>query len=351
MNVLISIIHPATAHQFYRIIELLKKRGHRVTVLVIKKDRNWEVFDDYGIEYKIIGNTTGKNKIDKAFIVLVSTFKHLYWGIKTKADVYMGIPTPMMSIAALVTRKKNITFCDTERSTEALWFAKKFSHKVITPKLYRTDVGEKQIRLDTFKELFYLHPKYFKPNPKDLELVGLKEGEKFIFVRFVAWNASHDIGYEGFSNEEKMNLIKHLEGYGKVLVSSETELPAEFEKYVVKVPHTKIHSIMSFAQLFVGDGLTMAFECNVMGIHAVFTSELTSGASDEFENVYKLLYPITDRENMLEKTIKKTRELLENKNLEKEGKEKLSKLLKEKVDINEWWVDYLEKEVKEYAER
>jgi len=346
VNVLISITHPATAHQFYRIIQLLKDRNHKVTVLVIKKDRNWEVFDDYGIEYKVIGNTTGKNKLDKAFIVLISTFKHLYWGIRTRADVYIGIPTPMMSLAAFLTRKKNIAFCDTERSTEALWFAKKFSYKIITPKLYRTDIGKKQIRLDTFKELFYLHPKYFKPNPEDLKLVGLKKGENFTFVRFVAWNASHDIGYKGFSDEEKMKLIKHLEKYGKVLVSSEEELPPKFNKYIVKVPHTKIHSIMSFAQLFVGDGLTMAFECNVMGIHAVFTSELTSGASDEFENVYKLLYSITDRENMLKKTIEKTTQLLEDKNLQKEGRRKLEKLLKEKIDINEWWVNYLEKEVK-----
>ncbi len=346
MNVLISISHPAWAHQFNNIIKLLKKRGHNVIVLVIKKDRNWEILDEYGIEYTVIGNSTGKGKIDKAFIVLTSTLKHLYYGIKYKADIYIGRPSPMMAIASFLHRKKNIAYCDTERSVESLWFSEKLSYKILTPKMYRKDLGKVHMRVETFKELFYLHPNYFKPNPKDLELVNLKEGENFTFVRFVAWNASHDIGYKGFSNEDKMKLIKHLEKYGKVLVSSEEVLPKEFQKYIVKVLHKKLHSIMSFAQLFVGDGLTMAAECCVMGVHSIFTSELTSGASDEMENVYRLLYQVTDRENMLEKTIEKSKELLDKKDLKQKGKEKLQKLLKEKIDINEWWVDYLEKEIK-----
>ena len=346
MNVLISISHPAWAHQFNNIIKILKKRGHKVIVLVIKKDRNWEILDEYGIEYIVVGNSTGKSKFDKALILLTTTIKHWYYGLKFKADVYIGRPSPMMAIAAFLTRKKNIAYCDTERSVESLWFSKKLSYKILTPKLYRKDLGKVHMRVDTFKELFYLHPNYFKPNPKDLELVGLKEGEKFSFVRFVAWNASHDIGYKGFSNEDKMKLIKHLEKYGKVLVSSEEILPKEFDKYIIKVPHSKLHSIMSFAQLFVGDGLTMAFECNVMGVHGIFSSELTSGAGDEMEKVYKLLYQIDDRENMLAKTIEKSTELLEKKNLREEGHKKLKKLLEDKIDINTWWVDYLEKEVK-----
>jgi len=346
MNVLISISHPAWAHQFHNIIKLLEQRGHKVKVLVIKKDRNWEVLDEYKIPYTIIGNSTGKNKIDKAFILVTSTFKHWIEAVKFKADVLIGRPSPMMAMTAFLIGKKNIAYCDTERSVESLFFSKLFSYKILTPMFYRTDLGKKQMRVETFKELFYLHPHYFKPNPKDLELVGMKEGEKFTFVRFVAWNASHDLGHKGFANDQKMQLIKHLEKYGKVLVSSEEILPIEFDKYIIKVPHTKLHSIMSYAQLFVGDGLTMGAECAVMGIHAIFTSELTSGASEEMEKVYKLMYSVTDRGHMVEKTKKKIDELMANKNLREDGKKKLQKLLADKEDINKWWVDYLEKEVK-----
>jgi predicted glycosyltransferase len=346
MNVLISISHPAWAHQFHNIIDILKKRGHNVKVLVIKKDKNWEVLDQYGIEYTIVGNSTGKGKIDKAFILLVSTFRHLIEAIKFKADVLIGRPSPMMAITAFLIGKKNIVYSDTERSVESLFFSKLFSYKILTPMMYRKDLGKKQMRVETFKELFYLHPNYFKPNPEDVRLAGLEPGEKFSFVRFVAWHASHDLGHKGFINEQKMEIVKHLEKYGKVILSSEEELPSEFDKYIKKIPHTKIHSVMSQAQLFVGDGLTMAFECNVMGVHAIFTSELTSGSADEMEQKYGLLYSIEDREHMVEKTKKKIDELLSQKNIKEIGKEKQKKLLEDKKDFNEWWVDYLEKEVK-----
>ena len=62
MRVLISISHPAWAHQFHNIIKLLEQKGHSVKVLVIKKDRDWEVLDEYGIKYKIIGSTAGKGR-------------------------------------------------------------------------------------------------------------------------------------------------------------------------------------------------------------------------------------------------------------------------------------------------
>ncbi len=347
MNVLISISHPAWAHQFHHIIDILKKRGHKVKVLVIKKDKNWEILDQYGIEYTVVGESTGKGKIDKAFILLVTTWRHLVEAIKFKADVLIGRPSPMMAITAFLTRKKNIVYSDTERSVESLFFTKLFSYKILTPMMYRKDLGKKQMRVETFKELFYLHPNYFKPNPEDVRLVGLEPGEKFSFVRFVAWHASHDLGHKGFTNEQKMEIIKHLEKYGKVILSSEEELPSEFDKYIKKVPHTKLHSVMSQAQLFVGDGLTMAFECNVMGVHAIFTSEMTSGAADELEERYNLLYCIDDRENMVEKTKKKIDELLSEENIREIGLEKQKKLLQDKKDFNEWWVDYLEKEIKE----
>jgi len=137
MNVLISISHPAWAHQFHNIIDILKKRGHKVKVLVIKKDKNWEVLDQYGIEYKVVGNTTGKGKIDKAFILLITTFRHLVEAIKFKADVLIGRPSPMMAITAFLIGKKNIVYCDTERSVESLFFSKLFSYKILTPTILK----------------------------------------------------------------------------------------------------------------------------------------------------------------------------------------------------------------------
>jgi hypothetical protein len=99
---------------------------------------------------------------------------------------------------------------------------------------------------------------------------------------------------------------------------------------------------MSQAQVYVGEGLTMAFECNVMGVHSIFTSELSSGAGDEMEQKYELLYTIDNRESMVEDTKKKIDELLGMDNIRDVGQKKRERLLKDKKDFNEWWVDYLE---------
>jgi uncharacterized protein len=350
MNVLISISHPAWAHQFHHIINILQKRGHKVKVLVIKKDRNWEVLDEYGIGYKVVGKGTGKNKIDKALILLTVTFKHFIEAIKFKADVLIGRPSPMMAITAFLTGKKNIVYSDTETAVESLFFTKLFSYKILTPMMYRKDFGKKQMRVETFKELFYLHPDYFKPDPSDLKIVGLKPGERFSFVRFVALKASHDLDYKGVTNEQRLKIIKHLEKYGKVIISSEADLPKEFDKYKRDIPHTKLHSIMSQAQLFVGDGLTMAFESNVMGVHAITIYEMITGAADELEQKYNLLYIIKGREDIVGRTKKKIDELLRKDDIKEIAKKKQRKLLEDKKNFNEWWVNYLEKEIRNAKE-
>ena len=44
----------------------------------------------------------------------------------------------------------------------------------------------------------YLHPKYFKPNKNILKKLNLTNKEKYVVLRLVSWDASHDIGQKGF---------------------------------------------------------------------------------------------------------------------------------------------------------
>ncbi len=48
---------------------------------------------------------------------------------------------------------------------------------------------------------------------------------------------------------------------------------------------------------------------------------------------------------MVEKTIKKIDELLNDQDLKKKGQENIKRLLNDKIEMNEWFVDYLEKEI------
>ena len=82
-----------------------------------------------------------------------------------------------------------------------------FSDHILTPSAFTKDLGSKQIRFKGFMELCYLRPKYFKPNPKVLESLGLKEGEPFVIVRFVSWNANHDVGEKGLNIKDKKDVV------------------------------------------------------------------------------------------------------------------------------------------------
>ena len=59
-------------------------------------------------------------------------------------------------------------------------------------------------------ELCYLHPNYFTPDPHVLNMLGVKRNEKYVILRFVSWDASHDIGQTGLDYGTKIKLVNHF---------------------------------------------------------------------------------------------------------------------------------------------
>ena len=71
----------------------------------------------------------------------------------------------------------------------------------------------------------YLHPNYFKPSIKILKKLGLSFGERYVVLRLVSWNASHDIGQKGFSSKTLINLVDEIKNHAKVFISAENKIP------------------------------------------------------------------------------------------------------------------------------
>ena len=44
----------------------------------------------------------------------------------------------------------------------------------------------------------YLHPKYLNLIKTSLKKINLNSQERYVVLRLVFWNASHDIGQKGF---------------------------------------------------------------------------------------------------------------------------------------------------------
>jgi len=334
-----SVDHPAWAHQFHSIVERLRARGDEVLVLAIDKDGAAELLRNYNIPYVLCAKGTGKNIIEKGWLFFRLCGNHTMHALRFRPDILIGRASPMMAVAAWVCRKPHLLYEDTEVSKFSLNICKRFSSKIITPRTFLTDLGPKQERVDTYKELFYLHPDVFTPDREALKKVGFNPDEPYVLVRFVAWNASHDVGKHGLSDAEQLSLVRRLEAAGvRVWVSSEKSLSPEMEPYRLRTPYAMAHHVLAFARLVYSEGATMASEAAILGVHAMYVNVIQSGSTREQSERFHLLYNYNEGDDRYERALAKALELLSDPNLEQEGQEKRKRLLAEKVDINDYFI-------------
>ena len=339
MKVMFSVDHPAWAHQFHSIVERLRARGDEVLVLAIDKDGAAELLRSYNIPYVLCAKGTGKNIIEKGWLFFRLCGNHTMHALRFRPDILIGRASPMMAVAAWVCRKPHLLYEDTEVSKFSLNICKRFSSKIITPRTFLTDLGPKQERVDTYKELFYLHPDVFTPDREALKKVGFNPDEPYVLVRFVAWNASHDVGKHGLSDAEQLSLVRRLEAAGvRVWVSSEKPLSPEMEAYRLRTPYAMAHHVLAFARLVYSEGATMASEAAILGVHAMYVNVIQSGSTREQSERFHLLYNYNEGDDRYERALAKALELLSDPYLEQKGQEKRKKLLAEKVDINDYFI-------------
>ncbi len=332
MNIVISIEHPAWVHQFRATIQRLQQEGHRLQILVIKKDVNIELLDKFNISYTLIAGSTGKTIFQKALLLVYTTLRYYLASRTFRADIFVGRASPMLAITSFLQRRPHIVFEDTDHALIGLFFCKLFSRKILTNISFRKDLGKKHIRVETYKELFYLHPDQFEPNPAILSEMGLEPDQTFFVIRFVAWLADHDFGHKGLSMETKRLVINELKNYGRVFITSEVHLEAEFEQDGILLSPEKIHHLLYYASFLYGESSTMAAEAAVLGTHAIFCDFTGRGYTDELEEQYRLVYNFRLDSESQKRSVARAIELAKMSNLKTIGKEKRSKLLSEKVN-------------------
>jgi uncharacterized protein len=344
MKLLVSVAHPAHVHLFKHLIWSLEKKGHDVKIIARNKEMCKILLDIYGFEYDLISNAA--NGLFGLGLEMASRTKKCVSIIKrSNPDIVLSMMDPSLAIASKICGKKYISLADTEHAKLVINLALPFTDVVLTPSCFKKDFGVKQIRYEGYHELAYLHPNLFQPNPNILSEIGLTEKNPYIVMRFVSWGASHDIDHKGFTLEDKINAVKAFEKYGRIFITSEATLPPELEKYRITISPEKIHDLLYYATLLYGESATMASECAVMGTHAIFCDYAGRGYTDEEEEKYDLVYNFRNEKTMAVDSLNKATELLKNKDLRKEGKEKREKLLSDKIDVTAFMV----KSVEEYT--
>lgn len=336
MRILIDIGHPAHVHYFRNFIKVMKDKKHEFCVVARDRDIVFKLLQAFNIDF--ISRRYGSTNIFGKLFYLVKTDLLLFkiaWDFHP--DLFLSFGSTYAAHAAKLVRKPSIAFDDTEVAKLEHFLYIPFSDIICVPSCFKKKMGKKQLKFDGYMELCYLHPKYFKPDKSILKEAGIDENENFIFLRFVAWKASHDMGQVGLTSECKKKLLKELKKYGKVFISSENELPAEFKKYQINISPAKVHHILNFASLYIGEGATMASECAMLGTPAIYVNSITSGTLEEQEK-YGLLYSFRNSNGVLEEAL----ELINTPNLRHIHQERRQKMLVDKIDVAGFMVWFVE---------
>lgn len=346
MRFMFDVAHPGQVHFIRNMVKTLEARGHQVLVTVWDKDIAIKLLELYDIDHLVIGKKGDKQK--GLFLEWINRdIKILKAARQFRPDLLFGMMNPCIAHSAYLLGKPSIHIMDTDVTNfiyKAYTYGPSlpFCDVVCTPSDFSIELGRKQIRFDGYKELAYLHPNRFKPDPTVLEDLGLSKNDRFVVMRFVAWKALHDVGKKGFDKGARQKFIREIEKSAQVFITSESRLEPELEPYQIRLPPTRMHDLLYYAQALIGDSQTMTTEAAILGTPAIrcnsFVGENDMSNFVELERKYQLIYSFQNPDDALGKAL----ELLERPGLKAEWAAKRARLLNDKIDVTAFMVWLME---------
>jgi predicted glycosyltransferase len=254
--------------------------------------------------------------------------------------------------------KPHIVLDDTEHARFGHMMYKPFSTVFLNPECFRKDFGSRQIRFNSFTELFYLHSNHFSPDNRILSQLNLKAGEKYVMLRFVSWKANHDLGQSGLNMNTRKQLVNMCIGKGyKVFISNESErIDPFFIPHLISIPPEQMHNVLKYCELLVSESGTMASEAAILATPVVYVNSLPLMGYLAEEQKAGLLFHFPTSE----KVVEKVNEILSTPDFNKVFELSCQKMLEDKIDITSflvWFVENYPESVKimkdnpEYQER
>jgi hypothetical protein len=238
-----------------------------------------------------------------------------------------------------LTRVPSLVFYDTETAHLQNALTYPLASRIYVPACYTGWVPKNRTRrYSGYHELSYLHPKYFQPNYSVAVRNGVApEGETFL-VRLVSWRANHDMGERGWSLEILRRVMSRLTPRGRVLISAEGDLPHEFAEHRYRGDTESIHHVMAFCRGFVGESATMASECAILGVPAIYAARTRLGYTNEQEARFNLVRNVRTLE---EPAVDTALDWMMNCEAS-EHRRSLTRLLAETIDVAEFVADAIE---------
>lgn len=295
MKYIFELNHPKHYYQFKYVMQILKSRGHEISVLARDKDVLLNVLQEEHVGYTVFGKHR-KTMLSKVLGTFGLMFKYIAIVKEQRPDVFVSKASWYGSAMAKIFHKKSAIFPDSEVVKVTNRYVVPMCTKVVTPDSFRLDYGSKHYRIKGIFEDCYLSPHVFQADEAVIEKYGLKR--PYAVVRFVGWFANHDVGKSGFNQREKEELVQAISKNMNVYISSENDLPDELEPYRLPTPASVIHDVLSFADLYIGDSQTMASEAALLGTPAIRSNSFV-GPNDMsnfimLQEKYGLLYNVAE---------------------------------------------------------
>lgn len=343
MNFLIDIGHPAHVHYYKNLARDLEKKGHSVIWTVKDIPVAKHLLDVYGFKF-IPLPTKAENIIGKIMKQIQYDLILLRICKKYRIDVAIGTSVSIAHIS-VISKVKSVVFDDDDDEVQPLVtkYVNPFASSLLSPEA----LTGKRKRKDTlyypgYHELAYLHPKRFSPEISVLAEAGLMPNEPFFIMRFNVFKAHHDIGVKGLSLEQKLQLVDILKPHGKIFITTERNIETELKEYQLKIKPEKIHSLLSYATLFLGDSQTMTSEAAMLGTPSLRCNSFAKRISylNEQEQKYGLTFAYEPES--FQNFVEKLKSLIDTPNLKKDWLIKRNKMLSEKIDVTAFWTWFLE---------
>lgn len=286
---LFDICHPAHVHFFRHPIALLRERGWELLVTSRDKEMALGLLDGLGIAHVPISAQRG-GALGLARELVVRDWRLWRLARRFRPDVMAAIGGTFVAHVGALMRVPALAFYDTENARLQNAITYPLARRVIVPRCYAAWTPRaRTLRYAGYHELSYLHPARFAPDRATALRNGLAESGATVLVRLVSWQANHDVGERGIDAAGLARIVDRLGAHARLLISAEGALPPRFEPLRYPGDPGAIHHVMAHCSGFVGESATMASECAVLGVPAVYIALTGRGYTDEQESRYGLV--------------------------------------------------------------
>lgn len=350
MKVLISLNHPAHYYVFKNTVINLQKSGIQTKYLIREKDILEKLLQSEGVDYIKINEkrnrkATAFSVISNGIIELIKQdFNLLRFVLKWKPDLMIGTDISITHIGKLLFIP-SFVFNEDDFEINKLFCKSSypFATKIIAPET--CSVGpylQKKVSYNGIQKMAYLHPKYFNPDHSRISeyVAGY---DRYFVIRLVSLTSGHDIeGKHSGLNENLIDrIIEKLEPLGKVIINSEGLVISKYEKYLLKLEANKMHHLLAFADIFIGDSQTMCAEAGLLGTPFIRFNDFVGKIEylNEIENKYQLGYGVTT--NNPDQIIECIDEILAIPGFKDVWKVRKENIFREKIDATQWYTEYI----------